>query len=171
MAGVVIPIQTTDAGREQVRQNLENLGSQMSALVQSYNDLRGKLEGENKAELREKMKALMEQRRQAILALVDSFKAAKASAETQGIATTAAVPALAGLRGDDLSGIQTAVATEQSKLAALAAYYEEAKAAVAAGQAVPPVPESLTGSSTIAGIPTLWLLVGAAVVLFMFTKK
>lgn len=171
MAGVVIPIQSTDAGKEQVRNQLDNLGSQMSQLVQSYNDLRGKLEGENKADLREKMRQLMDQRAAAIRALIEQFKSAAASAAQQNIPAPG-IPALAGLRGDDLGGLQTAVATEQSKLAALAKYYEDAKAAVAAGGAVPDPPAELQAgfmgmsSSTLAVV--LALAVGAY---FLFSSK
>lgn len=169
--GVVIPIQSTDAGRAQIKSQLDNLGSQMSQLVQSYNDLRTNVEAENKTELQAKMQALFEERRAAIRNLVESFKAAAASAATQNIQTPA-VANLAGLRGDDLGGLQTAVATEQSKLSALAAYYENAKAAIAAGQPIPPTPTELGGS--VMGISTTNLAIFAAIAAlayFMFFNK
>ncbi|SRR5258705_3356125 len=173
--GVVIPIQTTDAGKQQIQSQLDNLGSQMSALVQSYNDLRGQVEGHmGDPAVRDQMRTLLDQRRAAIQNLQTTFMAAKHQAENQGIAVTSQIPALAGFRGlgaDDLSGLQTAVGTEQSKLAALAAYYQQAQAAVAAGQPVPPVPSGLSTTSTVMGIPMMWLLIGGAVLLFMFSKK
>lgn len=172
MAGVVIPIQSTDAGREQVRQQLDNLGSQMSQLVQSYNDLRADIEGKPNA-VREQFRTLADQRKEAIRQLVENFKAAAQSAATQGIQTGGVnVPALAGLGADTLGGVQTAVATEQSKLSALAAYYQAAQAAIAAGQPVPPVPPELQSGSTIFGISTTMLLIGGAILLlYMMSKK
>ena len=171
MAGVVIPIQSTDAGKEQVRNQLDNLGSQMSQLVQGYNDLRGKLEGENKADFRERMRQLMDQRAAAIRALVEQFKSAANSAAQQNIPAPG-VPALAGLRGDDLGGLQTAVATEQSKLAALEKYYEAAKAAVAAGQPLPPTPAELEAGFMGMSSGTLAILLAVAVgAYFMFSSK
>ena len=170
--GVVIPIQTTDAGKQQVRTQLENLGQQMSALVQSYNDQRTAVEAENKTELHAKMQELFEARRAAIKALVESFQSAKQSAEAQGIQSGPLPPQLAGLRGADLGGLQTAVATEQSKLAALAAYYEQAKAAVAAGQPMPQPPSELSGGFMGMSSTTLAILLAAAVgAYFLFSSK
>ena len=169
--GIVIPMQTTDAGREQVRQNLDNLGSQMSQLVQSYNEQRTKIEGEpGSPEFKAQMHTLWEARRAAIAALVAQFKTAAQSAAQQNITANTSVPALAGLRGDDLGGLQTAVATEQSKLAALATYYESAKAAIAAGQPMPPTPAELQ-TGTVMGISSTWLAIGAVAVLLFFMGK
>ena len=175
MAGVVIPIQTTDAGKQQVKSQLDNLGSQMSQLVQSYNDLRTKVEGEpSSPEFKAKMHELFEQRRAAIRDLVESFKATAASAATQDIQTGMMPPALQGLRGDELGGLQTAVATEQSKLTTLAAYYESAKAAIAAGQPLPPTPVELQ-SGTVMGMSSttlaILLAVGAAAYFMFFNKE
>ena len=171
--GVVIPTQTTDAGKQQVKSALDNLGSQMSQLVQSYNDLRTKVEGEpSSPEFKAKMHELFEQRRAAIRDLVESFRSTAQSAAAQGITANNNIPTLQGFRGlgaGDLGGLQTAVATEQSKLSALAVYYEQAKAAVAAGQPVPPVPAELSGG--FMGISAMWLAIGAVVVLFFFMKK
>lgn len=170
--GVVIPIQTTDAGKAQIRTQLENLGSQMSQLVQSYNDQRTAVEAEDKVELRAKMRELFEARRAAIRALVDQFKAAAAQAAAQDIPAGPMPPTLAGLRGFELTGLQTAVATEQSKLAALAAYYESAKAAVAAGQPLPPTPAELqNGVMGISSGTLAILLAVAAGAYFLFFNK
>ncbi len=170
--GVIIPIQTTDAGKAQVKTALDNLGSQMSQLVQSYNDQRTAVEAENKTELREKMHELFEARRAAIRNLVEQFKAAASSAAAQGIQPGVMPPTLAGMGSFELSGLQTAVATEQSKLAALAAYYESAKAAIAAGQPIPPTPTELGGS--VLGMSTTTLAIFAAIAAaayFMFFNK
>lgn len=173
MPGIVIPIQSTDAGKEQVRQNLDNLGSQMSQLVQSYNTLRAEIEGkQSDPAVRDQFRTLADQRKEAIRQLVESFKSAAASAAQQNIPANANIPALAGLGADSLAGLQTAVATEQSKLSALATYYQQAQAAVAAGQPMPPVPPELSGGSTTFGIPTMWLVIGAvAIGLFFLSKK
>lgn len=173
MAGVVIPIQSTDAGREQVRQQIDNLGSQMSQLVQQYNTLRADVEGKmNESTVREQLRAVLEQRKAAIRNLVESFKSAAASAAAQNIPANSNIPALAGLGADSLGGLQTAVATEQSKLAALATYYQQAQAAIAAGQTPPPLPAELQSGSTILGMSTTTLLlIGGAVLLFMMIKK
>ncbi len=170
MAGVVIPIQSTDAGREQVRQQLDNLGSQMSQLVQQYNALRSEIEAKQNT-AREQFRTLADQRREAIRQLVESFKAAAASAAQQNIPTNQNVPALAGLGADSLTGLQTAVATEQSKLSALAAYYQQAQAAIAAGQPMPPLPTELQSGSVLGISTTTLLLIGGAVLLFMMMKK
>lgn len=172
MAGVVIPIQSTDAGKEQVRQQLDNLGSQMSQLVQSYNTLRADVEGKMaESAVRDQLRSIMEQRKAAISALVASFKASAQNAAAQSIPTNSNIPALAGLGADSLTGLQTAVATEQSKLTALATYYQQAQAAIAAGQQPPPLPTELQSGSILGMSTTTLLLIGGAVLLFMMMKK
>lgn len=173
MAGVVIPIQSTDAGKEQIKQSLDNLGSQMSQLVQQYNTVRQDVEDKmNVGTVRDQLRSILEQRKAAIASLIASFKASAQSAAAQSIQTTANVPALAGLGADSLTGLQTAVATEQSKLTALATYYQQAQAAIAAGQNPPPLPSELQTASTILGIPSMWFLAAAAALaFFVMTKK
>lgn len=176
--GVVIPIQSTDAGKAQVKGQLDNLGSQMSSLVQSYNELRGKIEGDpSDPAVKEQFRALAEQRKTAIRALVESFKATLQNAAAQGILPDQSnVPALAGirgLRGDDLGGLQTAIATEQSKLAALDAYYQSAQAALAAGQPLPAPPAELSSGGTGFLGMSNWMLIAiaAGAAYFIFMKK
>lgn len=170
--GIVIPIQSTDAGKAQVKSQLENLGSQMSQLVQSYNDLRNDVDGKaNDPAVKAQLTALLDQRKAAIRNLVESFVSAKQQAETQQIAVQSNIPTLSGLGADSLGGLQTAVATEQSKLTALATYYQQAQAAVAAGQPMPPVPAELQTTSSIFGIPTSWLFIGAVIAAVYFMSK
>lgn len=177
--GIVIPIQATDAGKAQVKGQLDNLGSQMSALVQHYNDLRGQIEGDNSdPAVKQQFRDLAEQRKAAIRNLVETFKATLSNASQQGILPDQAnVPALAGirgLRGDELGTFQTQIATEQSKLDALATYYHDAQAAIAAGQPLPPTPAALATGSTgmfgMSNVVVIGLVAVAAYFMFLHNK-
>lgn len=172
--GIVIPIQSTDQGKAQIKSQLENLGSQMSALVQHYNDLREQIRGSLTPSIVDEFEALADQRKTAIRNLVETWKATWKNAATQGIlpADAATVPALAGfrgLRGDELGTFQTSITNEQAKLDALAAYYHDAQNAISGGQPLPPVPASLASSPTVFGMSPM-IVVGlvAVAAYFMF---
>lgn len=177
--GIVIPIQSTDAGKAQVKTQLDNLGSQMSALVHHYNDLRGQIEGSPSEDaVKQQFRDLAEQRKAAIRNLVETFKSTIANAAQQGIlpdqANIAALAGIRGLRGDELGTFQTQIATEQTKLDALAQYYHDAQAAIAAGQPLPPTPASLATSSTgifgMSNVVVIGLVAVAAYFMFLHNK-
>ena len=173
-SGVIIPIQSTDAGKAQIKESVDNLGQQVSACVQSYNDLRGKIEGEASSdETKAKFRALADQRRAALEQIKLSYVSARQQAESQGIQPAPMPPVqLAGLGADSLGGLQTAVSTEQSKLALLAAYYESYKAAVAAGTQPPAVPTELQNGVMGISAGTLAMFAAiAAAAYFMFFNK
>ena len=165
--GIVIPIQSTDAGKQQVKEAVDNLGQQVSALVQQYNDLRGAVEGDaSDPATKEKFRQLADQRRAALEQIKLNYVSARQQAEAQGIAAGQNVPNLQGLGSFTLSNITTTVTAEQSKLAVLAAYYESYKSAVAAGTTPPAMPAEL--QSGVIGIPTTWIAVGLALVAAYF---
>lgn len=175
--GVVIPIQSTDQGKAQIKTQLDNLGSQMSALVHHYNELGSQIDKSDPAS-KAQFSALLEQRKAAIRNLVETFKATIANAVTQGIVpetqNVAALSGIRGLRGDELGTFQTQIATEQSKLDALAQYYHDAQAAIAAGQPLPPTPASLATSSAgifgMSNVVVIGLVAVAAYFMFLHNK-
>ena len=152
------------------KDKLDTLGQQISTIVQNYNALKQELVVDGREDRKAKFAALLEQRRAAIEAAMDAWKAK----EVQIMGRAARVlPTLAGLGQVDLASLQTQITTEQSKLTALQNYYAEYKAAVDAGLQPPPLPPEL-GSEGFMGMGTGTLVMIAAAVAalyFFFAKK
>lgn len=144
----------------------ERLGTRISAVMAEYNRIWAELRELPEGQIKTKIMAYLEQRRAAVQAIIDAHRA------TLDAVLAGAVPRLQGLGADELTAIQTQLEEQQSKLAALSTYFDQYKAAVAAGRTPPVMPPELSGVTTL-GIPTSWLAIGAALVAvwFMVAKK
>lgn len=170
--GVVLPTNVTqfppEVANQAEKDKLDTLGQQISTIVHNYNALKQEIVVDGQEDRKAKFAALLDQRRAAIEACMDAWKAR----EVQIVGRANRIfPALAGL--GDLTSLQTQIATEQTKLAALQAYYTSYKAAVDAGMQPPPLPPEL-GSDGFMGISTgtlIMLAAGAAALYFFFMKK
>lgn len=136
-----------------LRQKLENLGQQISAAVQHYNDLKRELMADpNQGHpTLEQIKQLLEQRRAAIQAILDQHKSRIDQLRVSIGQPPASLPQMQGLgrlgQTAELDQMSSQLTDQQSKLQALGLYYEAYKAALANNQAPPPLPSALnTGS-------------------------
>lgn len=158
----------TEVATQAEKDKLNNLGQQISAIVQQFNQLKQQLMSDGNTDRQTKFADLLAQRKAAIEAAMTAWKTKEAQ-----IGTGQQLPALAGLGQVDLTSLQTQITSEQSKLAALQTYYTQYKAAVDAGQQPPAMPAEL-GSSGFLGISagTLAMVAaGLAALYFFFMKK
>jgi hypothetical protein len=170
--GVIIPSNVTLFPPEPAiaadREKLDNLGGQISAIAQSFNELKQELVADSNLERKAKFVALLDQRREAIEAAMDAWKAHSAR-----VGIVKQPPALQGLGQVDLTSLQTQIAGEQEKLAALQSYYTAYKTAVETGQTPPAVPAELASGGFL-GISTGTIIAGIALLAagwYFFTRK
>lgn len=169
--GVTLPSNVTQFPAEVAlaaeKDKLENLGQQITAIVHNYNTLKQELTVDGREDRKAKFAALLEQRKAAIEAAMDAWKAKEAQIRSGRV-----LPTLSGLGQTDLTALQAQITTEQGKLAVLQAYYTQYKAALDSGQPPPPMPAEL-GSEGFLGISTTTLIMlaaGAAALYFFFFK-
>ena len=168
------------------RSTLTNLGQQISALVQHYNDLKKQLMAEPDKPTQDQFATLLSQRKAAIQALMDSWKSkvdsltAKAMAIPNGTAVLQEnMPTISNIQLSglgqlvDTSGLTTSITTETTKMTLLDQYYTAYKAAIAAGTTPPALPAEL--QSGMLGLSSTVIIAGVAAVagllLFMGGKK
>lgn len=172
--GVVLPEQSNvvqfppENAVQADKEKLNNLGQQISAIVQSFNKLKQELVADSNAERKAKFIALLDQRRQAIEAAMDAWKI---KAGQVGIAQQQ--PQLAGLGQLDLASLQNQISIEQNKLTALQSYYAAYSAAITAGQTPPAAPPEL--NEGFLGVSSGMLIAGIALLAagwyFFFREK
>ena len=181
---VAFPAQATDTATaiQNDKTKLITLGSQISQLVQHYNQLKQQLM-QSDQHTQADFATLLEQRKAAMQQLIDAHQAAIAQlrqkAQAAGVAIDVTMPptALQGLAGlgqvVDTSSIQAQITTEQAKLTALQNYYTAYQAALAAGAQPPPVPAELQQGGFFGMSGTTIAIVAAAVIgaLFLFKGK
>ena len=167
---VAFPSQATDTATtiQNDKTKLISLGSQISTLVQHYNDLKQQLMASPQA-TQQQFADLLAQRKAAMQQLIDAHQAAVASlrqqAQQAGVAIDIQTPpvTLQGLgQLVDTSGIQAQITQEQTKLTALQTYYANYQAALAAGQQPPPLPPELAGG--FMGLSGTTIAVGLAAI-------
>jgi hypothetical protein len=133
----------------------ENLGSQVSAIMQTYNDMKQSLMEQSDNPTKAQLNTLLEQRRAAVEAIFAAHRATLDSLFGVGHAK------LSGLATSELETIQAQLTAEQGKLSALSAYFDQYKIAVAAGNTPPALPPELSGSTL--GISSTTLAIIAAI--------
>lgn len=160
--GVIIPMPapTVDPSIK------ETLGSKVSTIMQTYNDMKAALRDQPEA-TRAQFDALLEKRRAAVEAIFAAHKGTldlllgPSQAKLSGIGATT-----------EVSTIQTQLDSEQSKLAALSAYFEAYKSAIASGSAPPAIPTELQEGSFGISATTLAILAAlGAAAWFWWTNK
>lgn len=158
----VVPINTTVVSPilDQIRADrskLTNLGSQISVLVQHYNDLKRDLMNAPEHPTKAQLVALLDQRRVAIENVIAQWKltidqlTAKAHSIQGGPDVMAQSPIANSMTAQlmglgqlvDTSGLQTRINNEQAKLAVVSNYMTQYQAAVSSGQNPPPLPAEL----------------------------
>jgi hypothetical protein len=154
------------------------LGSQISTLVQHFNDLKQQLMATS-SPTREQFAALLDQRKAALQQLMDAHQAAiaalrqKATEANVAIDITTPPVNLSGLgQLVDTASIQTQITDQQSKLTALQNYYTSYQAALAAGLQPPPMPPELAGG--FFGMSGTAITIGIAAIVgafLLFGKK
>lgn len=145
----------------------ENLGQKVSALMQTYNDMKAELKDQPDT-VKAQFDALLEKRRAAVEAIFAAHRATLDALFGVGHAKLSGIGATS-----ELDTIQTQLTAEQAKLTALSTYFEQYKTAIAAGNAPPSMPAELGGaafgmsSTTLAVIAAL----GAAAYFWWFNKE
>ena len=144
----------------------ENLGSRVSSLIQTYNDMKRELMAQPEHPIKAQLQALLEKRRAAVEAIFAKFKPALDAILGAGQAK------LSGVGAFETNEIQTQLGAEQTKFAALQSYFDSYKAAIAAGTTPPALPAELQEGS-FAGISstTLAILVAIAALGYFWFQK
>lgn len=170
--GVALPDNVTtfppEIATQAEAEKLDNLGQQISTLVQQYNETKREIVADSREDRKAKFAALLEQRKAAIEACMTAWKAKEAQVAP---GQNKQLPALAGLGQVDLSSLETQITTEQSKLTILQNYYTAYKTAVDAGQEPPPVPAELAGTFGMSAGTLALIAAGLAALYFFFAKK
>ncbi len=182
--GNVIPFNSqTNAQKVDTLNNartvLDNLGSQISKLVQEYNGLKQDMMSLPEHPTKEQLIDLLERRKAAIQALLDAHKAdiddLKAKINmTDGATGIQVLPPITASLGqlDTLTNLQTQLGEQQAKMTALTEYYNAYKTAVQIGQTPPPIPDSLKDG--MFGLSTGMIIAGIAAIvgiMYFFSKK
>jgi chromosome segregation ATPase len=141
----------------------DNLGSKVSALMQTYNDMKAALKDQPEA-TRAQFDALLEKRRAAVEAIFAQHRATLDAILGQGQAKLGALTPEVNLVQDQLS-------QEQSKFTALQTYFDQYKAALAAGQTPPPLPPVLQEGSFGISATTLAVFVALAAGAYFWWSK
>jgi LmbE family N-acetylglucosaminyl deacetylase len=134
----------------------ENLGSKISAIVQTYNDLHKELIQQPDSPTKAQLVALLEKRRAAVEDIRTRFKA------VLDALFGAVQPKLQGFQVQDVNQIQSELDLQQSKLAALQTYFEQYKTAIASGSQPPALPAELQEGSFGISATTLAILAALA---------
>lgn len=160
--GVVIPMPqpTVDPAVK------ENLGQKVSAIMQTYNDMKRDLMAQPDNPTKAQLNALLEQRRAAVEAIFAAHKATLDAVLGAGQAKLSGFGAT-----NELETIQTQLTAEQGKLTALSTYFESYKSAIAAGNAPPALPPELSGSTGISSTTLAIIAAIAAGAYFWWNSK
>jgi len=159
--GIIIPMppQVVDPAVK------ETLGAKISALVQSYNDMKSALKDQPQA-TKVQFDQLLEKRRAAVEAILAQHKSTLD--EILGVGHTAK---LAGIGAFETNEIQSQLTAQQTKMTALQTYFEAYKTAIAAGTQPPALPAELQEGSFGISATTLAILAALGAAAYFWWNK